>query len=156
MYQTLEHGRSNTQAVERISHCSTKIRIHAGGLYATSSTNGAGLAENELQSFRHTICGESDRFHVVDDAHSIWVRRTDHDDVSPHWPHDEIVTAFARKLGNLILVRGSYSRARRIVRYDSAELLSGARTTQIIRVIVNGLVCIDFDAYIRGGEKRKY
>ncbi len=107
------------------------------------------IGRNELQSFRHTICGESDRFHVVDDAHSIWVRRTDHDDVSPHWPHDEIVTAFARKLGNLILIRGSYSRARRIVRYDSAELLSGARTTQIIRAIVNGLVCIDFDAYIR-------
>ena len=107
------------------------------------------IGKNKLQSFRHTICGESADFHVVDDANSIWVRRTRDDDISPYWPHDELVTAFARKLGNLILVKGSYSRKRRVVRYDSAELLSGAKTTQLIRSIANGLICIDFDAYIR-------
>ncbi len=107
------------------------------------------IGRNGRPSFRHTICGETERFHVVDDANAIWVRRTGYDDISPHWPHDELITAFARKLSNLILVRGSYSRAKRIVRYDSAELLSGARTTQFIRLVVNGLVCIDFDAHIR-------
>ncbi len=107
------------------------------------------IGRNGNQSFRHTICGESERFHVVDDAGSIWVRRTDYDDISPQWTHDDLITAFARKLNKLILVKGSYSRAKRIVRYDSAEFLSDARTTQIIRAIVSGLICIDFDAYIR-------
>lgn len=102
---------------------------------------------NELQNFRHTICGESDLFEVVDDANEIRVRRLDGDDFVPHWPHDMLVTAFARKLANLILVRGR-KRGRQVV-YESAEYLSSARTTQLIRYIADGTICIDFDAYIR-------
>ena len=104
---------------------------------------------NGQPSFRHTICGESDRFHVVDDANSLWVRRTGYDDMAPHWLHDDLITAFARKLSKLILVHGSYSRKQRIVKYDSAEYLTGPRMNQFIRSIERGVVCIDFDAYIR-------
>ena len=105
------------------------------------------IGRRGLQSFKHTICGESSHFTVIDDANAIRVRRTGHDDFSPYWPHDELVTAFARKLGNLILVHGS--KRGRIVHYQTVELLSGARTTRLIRNIVNGTICIDFDAYIR-------
>ena len=103
---------------------------------------------NGLQSFRHTICGESDRFEVVNDAGAIRVRRIGHDDVVPNWPHDVLLTAFARKLGNLIHVRGT--KRGRVVSYDSAEFLTEARISRLIQAITRGIICIDFDAYIRG------
>ncbi len=104
------------------------------------------IGRNGLQSFRHTICGESDQFTVIDESNSIRVRRTGHDDIVPHWPRDTLVTAFARKLGNLILVHGN--KRGRIVRYESAEFLTEARTTRLIDSIAKGTICIDFDAYI--------
>ncbi len=105
------------------------------------------IGRNGLQSFRHTICGESDQFEVVDDANEIRVRRLDGDDLVPHWPHDVLITAFARKLAKLILVRGTRRGGK--VTYESAEYLSNAKTTQLIKSIVDGTICIDFDAYIR-------
>ena len=105
------------------------------------------IGRNELQSFRHTICSKSDQFEVVDDANEIRVRKLDGDDLVPHWPHDVLITAFARKLANLILVRGK--RRGQKVTYQRVEYLSNARTTQLIRSIVDGTICIDFDAYIR-------
>ena len=105
------------------------------------------VGRNGRQSFRHTICGESDRFTVVDDANAIRVRRTGHDDFVPYWPHDVLVNSLSRKLRNLILVHGS--KRNRVVRYDSAEFLTEVRSTRFIREILRGTVCIDFDAYIR-------
>lgn len=110
-------------------------------------SNWGWIGRNGLQSFRHTICGESDRFYVADESNSIRVRRIGEDDLAPHWPHDVLLTAFARKMGNLILVHGS--KRGRTVRYDSAELLTQARPTRLIRAISNGTICIDFDAYIQ-------
>ena len=105
---------------------------------------------NGRPSFRHTICGESDRFEVVNESGAIRVRRKGQDDIVPHWSHDVLVTAFARKMGKLILVHGSYHRPTRTVRYDSAEYLAGGpKTTQIIRAVSTGKICIDFDAYIK-------
>ena len=102
---------------------------------------------NGRPSFRHTICGESDRFIVVDDANEIRVRRKGYDDLSPHWTHDALVTSFSRKLSKLILVHGK--RRGRTVQYESAEFLSEAKTTSLIGYIVKGDICIDFDAYIK-------
>lgn len=110
-------------------------------------TNWGWIGRNGLQNFRHTICGESDRFFVVDESNAIRVRRTNEDDLVPHWPHDVLITAFARKMGNLILVHGS--KRGRVVKYESAELLTRARTSRLIRSITNGTICIDFDAYIQ-------
>ena len=109
------------------------------------------IGRNGLQNFRHTICGESDRFTVVDESNAIRVRRIGYDDIVPHWPHDVLVTAFARKLGNLILVHGS--KRGRTVWYDSAEFLTGARTTRFVRAVARGTVCIDFDAHIRANGR---
>ena len=110
---------------------------------------------NGRPSFRHTIWGESDRCEVVDDAGDIRVRRKGYDDVSPYWPHDTLITAFSRKLSKLILVRGK--KRGRIVWYTSAEFLSDALVTRFIRNIARGVVCIDFDAYIKeGGAVRNH
>ena len=104
------------------------------------------IGRNGRPSFRHTIWGESELCEVVNDANDIRVRRKGYDDFSPYWPHDTLITAFSRKLSKLILVRGS--KKGRIVRYDSAEFLSGAQVTRLIHVIERGLMAIDFDAYI--------
>ncbi len=104
---------------------------------------------NGRPSFRHTICGESDRFEIVDEANSIRVRRKGKDDIVPHWSHDVLVTTFARKMGQLILVHGSYQRATRTVTYKSAEYLADPKITSLIRAIVSGKICVDFDAFIR-------
>ena len=105
------------------------------------------VGRNGRQSFRHTICGESDRFTVVDEANAIRVRRTGHDDLAPYWTHDVLVNSFSRKLRNLVLVHGS--KRNRIVQYNSAEFLTEVRSTRLIRAILRGTVCIDFDAYIK-------
>ena len=105
------------------------------------------VGRNGHQSFRHTICGESDRFTVVDEANAIRVRRTGHDDFVPYWPHDVLVNSLSRKLRNLVLVRGS--KRNRTVQYDSAELLTEVRSTRLVRAVVRGTVCRDVDAYIR-------
>ena len=105
------------------------------------------IGRNGRQSFRHTICGESDRFTVVDEASEIRVRRTGYDDLVPHWPHDVLIDAFSRKLRNLILVHGR--KRGRTVWYDSAEFFSEARSDSLIRAIRTGTICIDFDAFIR-------
>lgn len=104
---------------------------------------------NGRQSFRHTICGQSDRFEVADDAGEIRVRWIGYDDIVPHWPHDVLLTSFARKLGNLIHVQGTWNRRDRHATYEAAEFLTGARSTQLIRFILSGVICIDFDAYIQ-------
>ena len=105
------------------------------------------VGQNGQQSFRHTISGQSDLLEVVDDAGEIRVRRLGHDDIVPHWPHDVILTTFARKLGNLIHVRGT--KKGRTVIYESAEFLSQAKVTELIKAIVTGTICIEFNAFIR-------
>lgn len=105
------------------------------------------IGQNGHQSFRHTIRGRSDLLEVVDDAGEIRVRRIGHDDVVPHWPHDVILTAFARKLGNLIHVQGT--KKGRTVVYESAEFLSQIRVTDLVKAISTGIICIEFNAYIR-------
>ncbi len=102
---------------------------------------------NGLQSFRHTICSESERFLVVDEANEIKIRRTGHDDLVPHWPHDTLVNSLSRKLRNLVVVHGR--KRGRTVWYESAEILTEVRSSRFIRAILQGVVCIDFDAYIR-------
>ena len=105
------------------------------------------VGQNGQQSFRHTISGQSDLLEVVDDAGEIRVRRLGHDDIVPHWPHDVILTTFARKLGNLIHVQGT--KKGRTVIYESAEFLSQAKVTELIKAIVTGTICIEFNAFIR-------
>ena len=102
---------------------------------------------NGRPNFRHTIWGESELCVVVNDANDIRVRRKGYDDLSPYWRHDILITSFSRKLSKLILVHGK--KRGRFVVYDSAEFLSDAQVTRLIRFIERGTICIDFDASIK-------
>lgn len=84
----------------------------------------------------------------MDEANSSRVRRKGKDDIVPHWSHDVLVTTFARKMGKLILVHGAYPSTTRIVTCDSAEYLSDPKITGLIRAIISGKICVDFDAFI--------
>ena len=105
--------------------------------------------KNGRPNFRRTICGQSDNYIVSDTEDTIRVSRTGDDSIEPFWSHDSLVNAFASKLRNLIHVQGTWNRRTRRVAYHSAEFLSQARTTQLIRLITDGTICIDFDAYLR-------
>lgn len=107
------------------------------------------IGRNGQQNFRHTVCGQSDNYIVSDEDNSIRVSRIDSSAIMPFWSHDALITAFARKLGNLVHVQGSWNKRTRLVNYESAEFLSRARTTQLINFIAGGTICIDFDAYIK-------
>ena len=107
------------------------------------------IGKNGRPNFRTTVWAQSQNYSISDEEGSIRVRRKDDDAISPYWSHDALITAFARKLGRLIHVQGSWSRRTRLVTYTSAEFLSQARTTQLINFIANGTICIDFDAYLR-------
>ncbi len=107
------------------------------------------IGQNGRPNFRYTVCGQTSDYEVSDEDGFIKVRRSGDDTFVPLWSHDALVTAFARKLGNLIHVQGSWSKRTRLVTYESAEFLSQARTTQLINLIAVGTICIDFDAYLR-------
>lgn len=107
------------------------------------------IGKNGRPNFRHTVCGQSDNYIVSDTKNTIRVSRIGNDSIAPFWPHDSLVNAFASKLRNLIHVQGTWNRRTRRVTYHSAEFLSEARTTQLIRLIADGTICIDFDAYLR-------
>ena len=107
------------------------------------------IGQNGRPNFRYTVCGQTSDYEVSDEDGFIKVRRSGNDTFVPLWSHDALVTAFARKLGNLMHVEGSWSKRTRHVTYGSAEFLSQARTTQLIGLIANGTICIDFDAYLK-------
>ena len=107
------------------------------------------IGKNGRPNYRHTVCGQSEEYKVADEEGSIRVRRNDDNTIVPYWSHDTLITAFARKLGKLIHVQGSWSKQTRLVTYRSAEFLSQARTTQLISLIAGGTICIDFDAYLK-------
>mgnify|MGYP001579175643 FL=1 len=124
-----------------------KAPYHRGAAVRYMINRWGWTGSNGRPSFRHTICGQSDRFTVVDEANEIRVRRIDHDDFVPHWPHDVLVNALSRKLRHLILVHGR--KRGRTVWYESAETFREVRSTGLSRALVNGRICIDFDAFIQ-------
>ena len=107
------------------------------------------IGKNGQPNFRQTVCGQSSGYRVSDAEGTIRVSKRDDAGIVPYWSHDALLTAFARKLGNLIHVEGSWNKRTRIVSYKAAEFLSRARTTRLIELIADGTICIDFDAYIR-------
>ncbi len=73
------------------------------------------------------------------------------------WSHDALINEFARNAVYLILVRGSWNRQSRLVSYTSAEFLWEPRITQLIRLIADGTIVIDSDAFLQdGGNARDH
>lgn len=95
-------------------------------------------------SFRHTIAGKSDRFHVAVDGEQIVIRRTGGNGVVPYWTSDDILSAAGAKLRHLLLVRGV--RTGEQVKYDRADWYQNLELTFFLGEVLNGTVKIDFDA----------
>lgn len=115
------------------------------------------VGQNGHQNFRYTVCGQSENFAVSAEDGLLRVHRRDDDSIVAQWSHDALLNDFARKLRNLVHVQGSWNNRTRVVAYKSAAFLSQARTTKLISLIVDGTICIDFDAYIRDtGAVRNY
>ena len=67
----------------------------------------------------------------------------------PRWTHDDILNAFASKLRRLITVSGEKNGNQ--VRYIKGHTHENPRSSQLISMIVNGTIAIDFDARTQKG-----
>ena len=106
------------------------------------------IGQNGKKSFRHTIAGKSKRgFNIAHDAGNIWVRHTDVMTILPHWTEDDLLSSAGAKLRRLILVKGSVKD--RKVCYESAMAFQQFKLSKFMKAIEEGLVHVDFDAYIK-------
>ena len=106
------------------------------------------IGRNGHKGFRHTIEGESDRgFNISYDAGSIWVRHEDAMSPVPHWTEDDLTNAIVSKLRRLVYVTGTVKDGR--VRYEKATAFENIRTSKLMKAIADGLILVDFDAYIK-------
>ena len=94
-------------------------------------------------SFRHTIAGRSDRFRVFDDSQQVIVRPLVKNGPVPYWSHDELLNA-ASKLRKLLLIRAEIDGQK--VRYTDATCYENLHLVLFIAELVQGTICIDFDA----------
>ena len=92
------------------------------------------------------------RYTVTDIEGSIQVESEARSGFAQSWSHDALINEFACNAIYLILVRGSWNRQSRLVKYSSADFLWEARTTQLIRLIADGTIVVDFDAYLREND----
>lgn len=95
-------------------------------------------------SFRHTICGRSERFQVDSDANQIVVRPVGGNGSIPYWAHDDILSAAGAKLRRLALVQGS--KEGRTITFDRIDCFEDLQISFFVFELVAGAVCIDFDA----------
>ena len=106
-------------------------------------------------SFCHTVRGnKSNKGLIVSDiGDSIFVSHPDRTDIDTHmwprWTHDDILNAFASKLRRLITVSGEKNGNQ--VRYIGAHAHENPKTSQLISMIVDGSIAIDFDARTQQG-----
>jgi len=94
-------------------------------------------------SFRHTICGRSDRFVVADDANIVTVRPLNGNGPVPTWSHDTLLNIAGGKLRRLVVVRAV--RNGRQLRFDRADMYEELHLTQLAESLVHGRIAIDFD-----------
>ncbi len=99
-------------------------------------------------SFRHTIWGRSPRgFEAVNEGGRIIIRNGEYPDlISPYWTHDSLIAAFAYKLRRLVLVKGRRSKKNGTVTYRNTHLWTEPRLTELMDLIANGIIAVDFDA----------
>jgi hypothetical protein len=95
-------------------------------------------------SFRHTINGRSDRFHVVNDAGNIIVRPLKGNGPVPIWTHDTLLNVAGGKLRRLLLVKGE--RDGNEVHFERADCFENLHLTMLMNEMATGVIAIDFDA----------
>ncbi len=89
------------------------------------------------------------RYTITDKEGSIQVENEAGSGFAQSWSHDALINEFACNAVYLILVRGSWNRQSRLVNFASAEFLWEPRTTQLIRLIADGTIVIDFDSFLQ-------
>ena len=106
-------------------------------------------------SFCHTVRGNrSSKGLVVNDlGDSIVVSNPFRADIDakmwPRWTHDDILNAFASKLRRLITVSGEKDGNH--VKYLKGHAYENPKSSQLISMIADGTIAIDFDARTQTG-----
>jgi hypothetical protein len=100
--------------------------------------------KNGCLSFRHTICGRSDRFKVEADTNQIVVRPVKGNGPVPYWTQDDLLSIAGGKLRRLMLVKGERGTARQI-RFIQADCFENLSISSFIYEVVRGTIAIDFD-----------
>ena len=112
--------------------------------------------DDGITSFRQTIRGSKSSTGLIASniGGSIMVShpaRTDIDaDSWPRWTHDDILNAFASKLRRLITVSGEKDGNH--VKYLKGHAHENPKSSQLISMIVNGTIAIEFDARTQPGK----
>lgn len=99
--------------------------------------------EHGRKSFRHTICGRSKKFKVVEDGGQIIVRPLQGNGPVPTWTRDDLLSIAGGKLRRLLLVEGK--RDGRKIRFVRADCYENLHLDNFIYEVIRGTVCIDFD-----------
>jgi hypothetical protein len=104
------------------------------------------LNNNNCKCFRHTITGITNRgFYIENNGSEILVKNLNYpDETFGYWPHDTLITTFAAKFRNLVIVIGT--RKHQLINYQKAMFFEEPHITQLISAIEAGIIHIDFDA----------
>lgn len=104
-------------------------------------------------SFRHTLCGRSDRgFYVVNEDNKIIIRNEKKEGAVPFWAHNVLLNAFPSKLRRLILIEGKVLKNPRRVTYLEAHAYWELDINGFMEAVVRGTFQIDFDARTNKGR----
>jgi len=106
------------------------------------------IGRNGRPSFRHTICGKSDKgFSIIAESGSVRVCHPEHTCPAPNWTENDLLNCVGGKLRRLLHVEGEVKSRR--VRFIKAHALTEFKLTEFIDALETGRVCVDFDAYIK-------
>ncbi len=104
-------------------------------------------------SFRHTISGQTKRgFCVLNETDRIIIKNTTQSGATPYWLHNTILNALSSKLRRLIVIEGEMHSNPRSVTYKEATAYWEPDITGFIQAILEGVICVDFDARTNEGR----
>jgi hypothetical protein len=110
--------------------------------------------ENKNISFRHTLCGKSNRgLYVKNEIDRIVIRHETKELPMVYWLHNTLLNAVSSKLRRLILVEGEFElHPTKRVHYKSATAYWDIDLTGFCQALERGKICIDFDARTTKGR----
>ncbi|WP_409049690.1 MvaI/BcnI family restriction endonuclease [Runella sp. MFBS21] len=118
--------------------------------------NDYGWADTDIQrriSFRHTISGQTKRsFCVLNETDRIIIKNTAQAEAPPYWLHNTILNALPSKLRRLIVIEGEMHSNPRSITYKEATAYWEPDITGFIQAILEGVICVDFDARTNEGR----
>ena len=117
--------------------------------YGKPGTVEGTLSEGNI-SFRRTVRGKTGSLWLEDDGEKIVLRdphlAPEHQ-VEAYWDYETLMERFQDKLSNLILVRGQFNPASKLVNYTNASYFTDLELDKVLYAIKSGLVFIDFNVW---------